>query len=231
MEEELRAAGLRPELIIFLSKHAARSGQASLTVHPLGNFTEAKYGGRPGRFTPTLGSWQTYALRLLDHHRRAANHPAPATFEVTHHGPLLATPAFFLELGSTPAQWEDPAGAGVVARAAWDLARSHPAPHPIMIGLGGGHYAPRHTEAALGKAVDFAHLVPSHAAESVAEPDRLVAEIVRSSPGAEGVYVHSGTVERGAEARWLAAFAAAGVPQRTSREWTVASAKDFMRPP
>ena len=219
LEAALQDQGFRADLIVFLSKHAAKSGRPSLTVHPVGNFTENRYGGQPGRVTPTLGDWQSHALRRLDHRRRERGYAAEVTFEVTHHGPLLSTPAFFLELGSTADQWEDPDGALVVAKAAWDLAASPPSPHPVLIGLGGGHYAPRFTEAVLTRRVDFAHMVPSHAAEAIADPAPLVAEIVRGSTHASGVYVHQGTIERPAEARWLASFEAAGLPAVESRTW------------
>ena len=81
------------------------------------------------------------------------------TFEATHHGPTLNAPAMFCEIGSSEEQWdrqdaaqamadlfqkglglgnEDAAGRGV-----GDWAAAPPGT-PVLVGLGGGHYAPRH---------------------------------------------------------------------------------------
>lgn len=220
LEPELAAAGMKPDLVVFLSKHAAQSGRPSLTVHPVGNFGDARYGGFPGRLTPALGRWQSHALRALADARRARDYPAEVTFEVTHHGPLLSRAALFIELGSGPAQWTDPMGAEVLARAAWELACASPPDHPIVVGLGGGHYAPRFTEAVLTRDVDVAHMVPAHACEAVADPGPLAQEVARASPGAAGVYVHRGTLDRRVEASWLEAFEAAGLPRVESRAWS-----------
>ena len=40
--------------IIFLSRHKAASGKPSLTVHPIGNWGEADYGGIKGEVTLSL---------------------------------------------------------------------------------------------------------------------------------------------------------------------------------
>ena len=34
--------------VVFLSRHKAASGIPTLTVHPIGNFSKADFGGRPG---------------------------------------------------------------------------------------------------------------------------------------------------------------------------------------
>lgn len=219
VEQEALASGLHPDIIVFLSKHVAKSGRPSLAVHPVGNFGEARYGGQPGRLTPTLGAWQSQALRLLAARRKAHAYPAEVTFEVTHHGPLLETPAVFIELGSGPAQWRDPAGARVLAEAAWELTGARPAARPVVVGLGGGHYAPRFTEAVLTKEVDFAHMVPTHAAEQAPSPMRLAAELKRASPGCQAVYVHRGTLPGAVEEAWISALAGAGIPRTGSRSW------------
>ncbi len=215
----LRAAGVDPEVLVFLSKHKAASGRPSLTVHPVGNFAEAKFGGRPGRVSPAPAALQTELLRALARHRDAAGYAAEVTFEVTHHGPLVDVPACFLELGSAEPQWTDRDGASVVAHACLEAATRQPPPHPIVIGLGGGHYAPRFTEVALTRQVHFAHLVPSHAADAVSDAQAMLAELTLKSPGARGVYLHKGTLASGPVARWRDAAQALGLPFEESSSW------------
>src|SRR2546428_6279353 len=115
VDREAEAAlGEKPEVVVFLSKHRSESGTPSLTVHPIGNFGAADYGGANGTLVPTAPALMTEVLRAV--HREARGLPYAVTFEVTHHGPLLETPAFFLEAGSTEKEWRGPAAAGKLCR-------------------------------------------------------------------------------------------------------------------
>lgn len=219
LDARLRAGGIMADVILFLSRHVSQTGRPSLAVHPLGNLVQADYGGQAGRLTPVAGAWLTQALRELAHARDEHHFPAAVTFETTHHGPLLSTPASFIELGSTEREWSDPAGHAVIARAVERLIVSPPPSFPIMVGLGGGHYAPRFTEAALTKQVHYAHMIPTHHALAVADVEVVAAEVVRASPGAGGVHYHDGTLPAAKRDAWLAAFEKHGLPRVESRAW------------
>src|SRR2546422_4446712 len=98
-KEAETSLGVRPEAVVFLSKHRSESGTPSLTVHPLGNFGKADLGGRAGALVPAAPQRMTVTLRAV---RRGTEGMGYAvTFEATHHGPFLTTPAFFIEAGST----------------------------------------------------------------------------------------------------------------------------------
>ena len=74
------------------------------------------------------------------------------TLEATHHGPLLDSPTLYLEIGSDEDRWADSRAARVWAQTiSICLGMSEDAQQrewqgegDVMIGLGGGHYAPRH---------------------------------------------------------------------------------------
>jgi len=59
---------------------------------------------------------------------------------------------------------------------------------PIAIGLGGGHYVPRHTEVALRKRIAFGHLIPTYALET-SSPD-VIDQAVERTAGATVAYLH-----------------------------------------
>src|SRR2546425_7132420 len=66
VDREAEAAlGEKPEVVVFLSKHRSESGTPSLTVHPIGNFGAADYGGRPGTLVPTDARFMTETLRRI----------------------------------------------------------------------------------------------------------------------------------------------------------------------
>jgi D-tyrosyl-tRNA(Tyr) deacylase len=151
---------LRSVPIVFPSQHRSESGIACLTVHPLGNFgPTAEVGGEPGRLTPTAARLMTDALRAAVEPAEAVG--VPATFEATHHGPLLHQPAFFVEIADALSETDRRLVAGPLADALKDLAED-PSDR-VAIGVGGGHYAPHFTELALRRRWAFGHLVPRHA--------------------------------------------------------------------
>lgn len=171
------------ELVIYLSKHRSESRTPSLTVHSIGNPKGADFGGRPGTLVPAAPGWVTAALRRLREAARGLSYEV--TFEATHHGPYLETPTFYIEQGSTEKEWNDRDASAAIARALLDL---EPIGAPVAIGLGGGHYAPRHTDVALARRVAFGHLLPSHALEG--SSDELLAQAVARTPAATLAYIH-----------------------------------------
>ena len=180
----LRTAFPEPvELVVYLSKHRAESRTPSLTVHAVGNPKSAELGGRAGTLVPAAPRCMTAALRRLRWEARGL--PYAVTFEATHHGPLLETPTFYIEQGSTEHEWTDPEAAAAIARTLLGL---EPIDAPVAVGLGGGHYAPRHTDVALARRVAFGHILSRHALEGL--PDEMLAQAVARTPGATLAYLH-----------------------------------------
>ncbi len=128
------------DLLVFASRHRGETGPL-LSVHPTGNLGPAEYGGTDGSLARTSPNAIAAALGALDRHAPA---PYDTGLEGTHHGPSeLSTPAIFVELGSGPDQWDDPAGARAVASAILDLRGVEPDTDRAIVGFGGGHYVPR----------------------------------------------------------------------------------------
>lgn len=173
----------RVDLVVYLSKHRSESRTPSLTVHPIGNPKGADFGGQPGTLVPAAPLWMTAALRRL--RIEAQNLPYQVTYEATHHGPFLETPTFYIEQGSTAREWTDPAAAEAIARTLLDL---EPVEAPIAVGLGGGHYVPRHTDVAVVHRIAFGHLLPAYALEGL--PDAVLVQAVERTPRATLAYVH-----------------------------------------
>src|SRR5438132_3758229 len=173
----------RVDLVVYLSKHRSESGRPSLTVHPIGNPGPAEFGGQPETLVPSAPRWMTAALRGLRHTGRALGYEV--TFEATHHGPYLTSPTFFIEQGSTEREWVDREASRAIARALLDL---RPLEAPIAIGLGGGHYVPRHTDVALRRRIAFGHLLATYALAK-ASPG-LLEQAVERPEGETLAYLH-----------------------------------------
>ena len=154
--------------VIFLSRHFASSGRPSLTLHVIGVPGEtprgerAEHGGIKGEVmlpNPRFASW--YRLMCEAAHRHGLVPEFELTIETTHHGPCLSVPTMFIEIGSSETHWgrRDAAEAwadvmevglgldGGKGVGNWaTLSAEMRSDAKIMIGVGGGHYAPRHTD-------------------------------------------------------------------------------------
>ncbi|MBI0583079.1 MAG: D-aminoacyl-tRNA deacylase [Methanomassiliicoccus sp.] len=186
------AIGERPQEVVFLSRHKAASGQRSLTVHPIGNWGKADFGGRVGELVPAAPHLMTSLLRQL--RREADGMGFEVTYEVTHHGPFLQTPTLFIEIGSSEESWGDPDAARAIARTLQNVEVSA---YPVAMGIGGGHYAPRFTEASLGKRISFGHMLPNYAFDL--KDIQALGERVRTGmerSGARLAYIHRKSMKR-----------------------------------
>lgn len=177
------------ELVVYLSKHRSESGRPSLTVHPIGNPGSADFGGQPETLVPSAPRWMTAALRSLRSEARGLAYDV--TFEATHHGPYLAAPTFFIEQGSTETEWRDLEASRAIARVLRGL---RPVDAPIAVGIGGGHYVPRHTDLAFSRRIAFGHLLAAYAIERA--PADLIERAVDRTVDASLAYVHRKTLSK-----------------------------------
>lgn len=190
LDADLKATGWPVMDVWFLSKHAAKSGHPSLTVHPIGNHAQAEFGGRPEHLPPASARDMGALLRRLRHHAAAAALPHSVTYESTHHGPAMSVPSLFVEIGSDDAWYRDAASARVLARAIEDvLSGEGRSQGPVLVGVGGGHYVPRHTDLGAAGKADFGHFLPSHFVDEAGDASRL-RRAIAGTPGCDGVYVH-----------------------------------------
>ncbi|MFO8051946.1 MAG: D-aminoacyl-tRNA deacylase [Thermoplasmatota archaeon] len=177
------------DLLIFLSKHRSKKDIRSLTVHPPGNYLSADYGGEPGHLPPSAPREMTSALRSLYRSKKELDLKDRTTFEVTHHGPRISSPSFFIEIGSSEERWHLPELGKAIAISL--LTRDEVSePLPVSIGVGGGHYAPRFTDRAMRQKFDFGHMVPDYilsSAENIPECIRMAKD---STPGSEYIFLH-----------------------------------------
>lgn len=189
--EKVKSGDSPLDLLVFLSKHRSEMDVRSLTVHPPGNLMSADYGGTPGYLPPSAPYNMTAALKALYKEKRAMGLKDQTTYEVTHHGPRLSSPSFFIEIGSDESRWGIEELARPIARALLSGDFRRPRDDlPVAVGVGGGHYAPRFTDRAMRNKFAFGHMVPDYiltGTDNVSIPIRLAVE---NTPGAECFFVH-----------------------------------------
>ena len=193
--------GVSVDDMVVLSKHSSASGKPTLTVHPIGNYRDAQLGGRERTLVKAMPHLMSATLRQMS--VMATGTCYSVSYEVTHHGPYVDVPAMYIEIGSDETHWGDTVAAGILMDA---LLSAEEKNHSTVIGVGGGHYAPRFTELALLHCVDVGHMVPNYQIEGT--PDDMVCEMIShaaEATGTEMVYVHRNSM-KGPEQRRINAL-------------------------
>ena len=216
IDRQAEEFGIQVDDVVVMSKHSAKSGKPALTAHPIGNYHENEFGGRERALVQASPALMTDALRRIVSYNDVPG--IQTCFEVTHHGPWMDRPTFYIEIGSDESHWGDVHSAEILARVITDLD-----PHdeyPTVVGVGGGHYAPRFTDLALSRKVNVGHMLPIYQMEGRDDEDflRMLNDACRAT-GTDQVYIHRKSM-KGAEERRLRDLA-------VSAGYDVPASKDF----
>ncbi|MFA6065002.1 MAG: D-aminoacyl-tRNA deacylase [archaeon] len=155
---------IKEEHVVFLSRHQSESGTKSLTVHMVGNYGDAKYGGKGRELCgalPRIGANYLRALNEKNTSSGLAKQGFVVTMEVTHHGPFTNKNSLFIEIGSCPIDWKNELAAKIIAETIISETFKENK-DKVVIGIGGGHYAPDFTKLELRQKYSFGHICPKH---------------------------------------------------------------------
>lgn len=156
------------KLIVFISRHSSQTAKPTLSVHTPGNFAEAELGGLSKTLSVAPAVAMQTVLKALMHYREQLRLDYAVSYECTHHGPSIAVPTMFVELGSSPAQWSDCKAAEAVAHSAMTaIATFNGSNNSAVLGIGGTHYNQHFTLMALMGAATFGHMIPKYALSAI----------------------------------------------------------------
>ncbi|KYK23060.1 hypothetical protein AYK25_06770 [Thermoplasmatales archaeon SM1-50] len=193
---------IEPKIAIFLSRHRSKMEKPTLTVHPIGNFGDAEFGGQSKTLVPAAPRTMTFLLRLMKKNLNKTDLTYQVCYEVTHHGPFLKIPTLFIEVGSTEVQWQKKEPASIIATSLLELFRryhyeeQHPKDIPVLIGVGGGHYAPRFTDVVFQKKAAFGHMIPSYHIDSGSIDWTMIQKTIQATPNIFGAYLHKKALKK-----------------------------------
>lgn len=155
---------------VFLSKHAAQSGELALTCHSTGNFDVAQFGGNARQVAIPHPHLQKSYLQTL-WKNRADFSEFQIIMEATHHGPTaLSKPTIFIEIGTTEKQWNDESLCDSVAKLVLQTMSEPIKTSPVAICFGGTHYPEKFTKEIIEGRHALGTVVPKHALEFLDEP-------------------------------------------------------------
>lgn len=221
IEEKLK---IKPKQAIFISRHTSKSGAPTLTIHPIGNYGIAEFGGKTKTLIKSSPKLMTHLLRILKSNAKQANLYHKVCFEVTHHGPYIHIPSLFIEVGSNKEEWIKKEPANIVGKSILTLLSSYHYEEdiidniPVLIGVGGGHYAPRFTDVALDKNIAFGHMIPSYHIEAGNIDEEMLLKTIQETPGVKGVYFHRKALKKSIISKYREWFQNRGIPTVSSKE-------------
>lgn len=174
------------DLFIFASKHVSAAKKPALTVHALGNFGPALYGGEERILCSAPTAYIKAALQKLE--KYAAGIHSETHYEViqeaTHHGPYLDKPLQFIEIGSTEKEWQDKNAGKIVAQVIKELYTEKIKEYKSAVGIGGLHHCPAFKKIQLQEEIAIGHVCAKYNLEHLDEV-MLQQALKRSMPKAE----------------------------------------------
>ncbi len=173
------------DLYVFLSRHQSTSNAPGLLTHTTGIWgTTSDFGGSPKSLAlaPPL-SLRTAFLALNKFKEQFNLTEYTVTLEVTHHGPSnMDTPVIFVEIGSTPTQWQNRLAAKAIAYTALELASPKPVEEiTCCLGIGGPHYCPNFNRLVMNQPYAIGHVIPKYAMGDF-DLDMISLALRRTSP-------------------------------------------------
>jgi D-aminoacyl-tRNA deacylase len=154
------------DFIIFASKHSSEKGGKTLSVHPVGNFRKADFGGESGKVCRSSAIFQKQMFEKLKENAKQhhLDDEYAVTMEATHHGPLISKPCLFIEIGSTDTEWNDRRAAFVIAKTIDDVIKTYHENeyNEVAIAIGGPHYCPVFNKIQANSNVAISHIIPQY---------------------------------------------------------------------
>ena len=168
---------------IFLSKHAAESGTLALTCHSTGNFDIANFGGNPKQVSiPHPNIQKAYMKNLSMNHELFSDFQI--TIEATHHGPTsLEKPSIFIEIGTTPKEWNDIELCNSVSKIVLETIQNPVSDYPFAICFGGTHYSEKFSNELINGKFALGTVMPKHAIDYLDES--MFMHILKRNTGAK----------------------------------------------
>jgi len=221
IEEKL---GIKPRQAIFISRHTSKTGKPTLTTHPIGNYGEAQFGGKAKTLCTSSPRLMAYLLRLIKKNAKQTQLEHQICLEVTHHGPHMSVPSLFVEVGSTEEEWKKQKPADTIAKSIIELLNSYHYEEdfkddiPVLLGIGGGHYAPRFTDVVFEKKAAFGHMIPRYHIDAGNIDGEMFEKAINATPNVKAVYLHRKSLKKAQIREYRQWFEERGIPAISSKE-------------
>ena len=153
------------DFIIFASKHASEKNEKSLSIHPPGNFRDARYGGEKGKVCKTSAFFFKQMFeKLIKNSEKYHLRDYKITMEATHHGPIIDKPCLFIEIGSSENEYRDNKAGFVIAKTISETIEEFKPNeyNEVAIAIGGPHYCPSFNKIQANSNFAISHIISQY---------------------------------------------------------------------
>ena len=154
------------DFLIFASWHKSEQYRKTLSVHPVGNWHQADFGGKPETINKSNAFFLKFIFQTLNEIAEKEKTDYEVTMEVTHHGPELSVPCCFIEIGSTEKEWQDKKPVKIIAETIKQATENYDKEKGKLarnwqscIAIGGKHYAPNFNKIQLNSKYAISHII------------------------------------------------------------------------
>ena len=136
----------------------------------------------------------------------------------------MNVPSLFEEVGSTEEEWKKQKPADVIAKSILELLDSYhyekdlPDDISVLIGVGGGHYAPRFTDIVLEKKAAFGHMIPTYHIKAGNIDGEMFDKALQETPNVKAAYIHRKALKKSQVSDYKEWFQNKGIPVISSKE-------------
>lgn len=173
---------IKPDLLVFLTKHASASGVNSLSCHTQGNWAKAEYGGSNETVAPCpVRLFNEVYLKIKELNTLEYD----SIIEVTHHGPDVSTPSLWIEIGSDETAWVNKEAGSILAEVVMQTIPNCTLEitddKPVILGIGGMHHGPNFSKRIERNEAWVSHICPKYMLGEVTKKS-LLSAITNSVP-------------------------------------------------
>lgn len=158
------------ENYVYISKHSSVAKVRSITAHFPGNVSWNPSHGARARELAYANPYllKSIYVRMVGFSvEEGLEEEYDVSLEATHHGPTnLSKPILYVEIGSDEEAWRDKRPARIIARSIVEALKlkAHECGE-VTLGVGGGHYARKHSKIEAREAYCYSHIFAKYAIE------------------------------------------------------------------
>ena len=167
------------ECYIFASTHKSESAKPCFTAHTPGNWGSADMGGSPKTLNVASAARLSAAIHKMKELSDASPLKWDVAVEVDHHGPTLARPVLFVEIGSSEKEWGNVEAGVICAQGIIAAAEASPVSE-ACVGFGGTHYCPKFTNTVLS-GIQLGHIISGYSLERDGVSEEMVKQAIEKN--------------------------------------------------
>ena len=158
---------IEADILIFVSKHRSKENMPTFTIHPIGNWNNADFGGQEKKLC--FSSAVLFKNLFIELNKITKNTNYISTMEATHHGPYVEKPAIFVEIGSKETEWNNNLNGEIIAKTIINALKNQNNKYKFAFGIGGPHYCNNFNKIILRTDFAFSHICPKYMLEKLDE--------------------------------------------------------------